>query len=153
MPSNGEIWCLAGFVLLGLELAAPGAFMMWIGLASLGVGLLTLFVAPEFPWQVAAFAAFCALSLALGLSFRRRPNAQTVNTPQSGLVGRTAQCLHFVGAEGRVRLGGTDWPARLTEGASLPASADPLVVVDVAGTVLVVQAQGTTPFEERRGGK
>ncbi|GJE46907.1 NfeD family protein [Methylobacterium soli] len=36
------IWILAGLVLMGAELAAPGMFLVWFGLAA----LLTGFLAP-----------------------------------------------------------------------------------------------------------
>jgi membrane protein implicated in regulation of membrane protease activity len=137
--STAELWLLAGLILLGLELAAPGAFMMWIGLACLGDGLMTWWIAPGFGLQVLAFAAFCAVSVGLGLLLRHPPNASAINTPQSGLVGRSAQCLSFSGIEGRVRVGDSDWSARLTEGAMRPEASDWLDVVDVVGTVLVVQ--------------
>jgi membrane protein implicated in regulation of membrane protease activity len=139
MPDNAELWLLAGLILLGLELAAPGAFMMWVGLACLGDGVLTWLLGPAFGTQVLAFAVLCAASVGLGLLLRRPPKASTVNTPQSGLVGRSAQCLSFTGVDGRVRVGDSDWSARLAEGASQPETSDWLDVVDVVGTVLVVQ--------------
>jgi membrane protein implicated in regulation of membrane protease activity len=139
MPGAAELWLLCGLILLGLELAAPGAFMMWIGLACLGAGGVTLLVGPGFGWQVVAFALFCAASLAVGLRLRRRPARSEINTPASGLVGRSAFSLGFAAGEGRVRVGDSDWSARLAEGARPPVAAEPLDVVGVAGTVLVVR--------------
>jgi len=138
-PSNAELWLLAGFILLGLELAAPGTFMMWIGLACLGDGVLTWLIEPAFGLQVVAFAAFSAAAVGLGLLLRRPRNASSINTPTSGLVGRSAQSLGFTGTDGRVRVGDSDWSARLTEGAARPEKSDWLDVVGVVGTVLVVQ--------------
>ena len=34
-------WLILGAVFLTLELAAPGAFMLWLGLAALAVGLIS----------------------------------------------------------------------------------------------------------------
>ena len=34
-------WVILGAVLLGLELAVPGAFMMWLGLAAILVGVMS----------------------------------------------------------------------------------------------------------------
>jgi membrane protein implicated in regulation of membrane protease activity len=74
---------------------------------------------------------------------RRYAAPPTVNTPQSGLVGRSALNLGFVewvaGGEGRVRVGDTDWPARLADGVARADTSEWLDVVDVMGTVLVVR--------------
>ena len=42
-------WFIAGALLLAIEIAAPGAFMMWLGLAALIVGGKSVFV--EWTWQ------------------------------------------------------------------------------------------------------
>ena len=39
-------WLIFGIILMALELAAPGVFMFWLGLAALLVGLLS-FVRPS----------------------------------------------------------------------------------------------------------
>ena len=35
-------WIIAGAILLALELAVPGAFMMWLGIAAVLVGAISL---------------------------------------------------------------------------------------------------------------
>ena len=130
MPSTAALtWLGAGLALLVAELAAPGAFLMWIGLAALGTGA----------------AVLAAGSIAAGLRVRRRPERR-VNTPDAGLVGRTVHALAFDGREGRVRLGDSDWPAQLVSGAATPDPRGRLLVVGVKGLVLLVQPV------ERRGG-
>jgi hypothetical protein len=42
-------WFIAAGVLLALELLVPGAFMLWLGLSALLVGVISLFV--YWPWQ------------------------------------------------------------------------------------------------------
>ncbi len=115
MPHAGEIWVMAGIALLMLEIAAPGAFMMWLGIAGIGTGALVLALDPGFAVQVAVFAGLAALAIGAGLWLRRRP-AEDINMPGSGLIGKTAVALTFNGREGRVRVGGSDWPARLARG-------------------------------------
>ena len=139
-PVPTELWVLSGLLLLGLELAAPGAFMMWIGLACLGVGGLTGLARPGLAGQVLAFALFCALAVGIGLRLRRRATA-VLNMPGSGLVGRSATWLGFAGPEGRVRVGDSDWPARLLDDTMVTDPAFGLEVVDVVGTVLLVRAK------------
>jgi membrane protein implicated in regulation of membrane protease activity len=60
------------------------------------------------------------------------------------LVGRPATALSFTGAEGRVRLGDSDWPARLVHGAHTPAPMTALEVVAVDGLVLLVRPSEMT---------
>jgi membrane protein implicated in regulation of membrane protease activity len=62
---GGWAWIIAGAVLLALELAVPGAFMMWLGLSAVLVGAITLAV--DWSWQAQgiAFAAFALVSVPL----------------------------------------------------------------------------------------
>jgi hypothetical protein len=131
-------WLVTALVLLVVEVVTPGAFMMWIGLAALGTGAVVLMAAPGFAVQVGCFAVLAAAAIALGLRLRRAPERR-VNTPESGLVGRTVRALSFEGAEGRVRLGDSDWPAQLAAGAAAPEPDARLRVVAVNGLVLIVQ--------------
>jgi hypothetical protein len=133
-------WLLAGLGLLIAEALLPGAFLMWLGLAACGTGLLTQAGDLGFAWQVVAFAVLAAISLAVGLRLRRR--LVPLNTQQAGLIGRTATALVFRGREGRVRVGDSDWAARLAPDVAEPASGAPLRVADVQGTVLIVRPEG-----------
>lgn len=142
MPSAATLtWLGVGLTLLVAELAVPGAFLMWIGLAALGTGVSVLLGLAGFGPQVACFAVLSAGSIALGLRLRRPPERR-VNTPEAGLVGRTARALAFEGSDGRVRLGDSDWPAQLVTGAATPTPDARLRVVGVKGLVLVVQPLG-----------
>jgi len=47
--------------------------------------------------------------------------------------------LRFHGREGRVRVGDSDWSARLAPGAPAPEVGARLLVEDVEGTVLIVR--------------
>ena len=131
------MWIGAGLVLMVLERALPGAFLLWLGLAAIGTGLLDRALGLDFASLVMAFAILSAISIALGLALRRRRRPSTINAPGSGLIGREATSLSFTGREGRVRLGDSDWSARLAPGTALNAGR--LVVVAVDGTVLVVR--------------
>jgi membrane protein implicated in regulation of membrane protease activity len=138
----GLSWLVGGLVLLGLEVVVPGAFMMWLGLAAFGTGLITLAAGLPFQAEIAAFAVLAALSLTVALRVRRRTANSRLNTPESGLVGRTARALHFEGNEGRVRVGDSDWPARLEPGSPVPPEGASLKVVGVDGTVVLVRPGG-----------
>lgn len=135
------IWLVAGLALLGLEMMAPGVFMMWLGLAAIANGLVLLVWDISFGTQVGIYAVFAAISLFVGLRLRQKP-VPGLNTQQAGLVGRSVVALSFSGREGRVRLGDSDWSARLSSGATPPEPGARLRVDGVDGTVLVVRPEG-----------
>ena len=135
----GLFWLLGGLLLMGIELAIPGAFCVWIGLGALGTGLATEWLSLTFPGEVVVFALLAAFSIAVGLQLRRLRRPSLLNTPGSGLVGRTAHALSTEGREGRVRIGDSDWAARLATDATWPEARAGLEVVGVDGCVVVVR--------------
>ncbi|HTB48178.1 MAG TPA: NfeD family protein [Acetobacteraceae bacterium] len=135
--SDWVIWLAAGLVLLLLEVFAPGVFMMWLGLAALGTGLATLSEGIGFELQVVTFGVLAAIALTVGLRLRRRP--ARLNTQQDGLAGRVATALVFEGREGRVRVGDSDWAARVPANVPQPDPGARLRVEGVDGTVLIVR--------------
>jgi inner membrane protein len=137
--SSWIIWLLAGLALLMLEVHTPGAFMMWLGLAACGTGLIVLASGIGFELQVVTFGVLAAISLGVGLRFRHRP--VRLNTQQAGLAGRSATALMFQGREGRVRLGDSDWAARVPADVAEPTAGARLRVEGVDGTVLIVRPE------------
>ncbi len=137
--SDWIIWLVAGLVLLMLEVLAPGAFMMWLGLAALGTGLATLCAGIGFEIQVVTCGVLSAISLAVGLRLRHRP--ARLSTQQAGLAGRVATALIFHGREGRVRVGDSDWAARVPMDVRQPDPGTRLRVESVDGTVLIVRPE------------
>lgn len=118
-------WVIAGLVLLGLELFAPGAFLMWFGLAAIVVGLLALAVA--MPWQAAAviFVVLAVVFVLIGRRIATRRIAAEdglrLNDRAAGLVGRTfplSEPIHE--GRGRIRVDDSSWGV---EGPDLPAGA------------------------------
>jgi inner membrane protein len=134
------IWLVAGLALLMIEILAPGAFMMWLGLAACGTGLVMLATGVGFELQVVTFGVLAAISLGVGLRIRRRP--VRLNTQQAGLAGRSATALAFQGREGRVRVGDSDWAARVPPDVAEPIAGTRLRVEGVDGTVLIVRPDG-----------
>jgi inner membrane protein len=138
--SSWIIWLLGGLALLMLEIHTPGAFMMWLGLAACGTGLIVLASRVGFELQVVTFGVLAAISLGVGLRFRHHP--VKLNTQQAGLAGRSATALAFQGREGRVRLGDSDWAARVPADVAEPTAGARLRVEGVDGTVLIVRPEG-----------
>jgi len=107
-------WIIAGAILLALELAVPGAFMMWLGLAAGLVGLISLVVDWSWQWQCVAFAVFALASVPLWRRFARKVDPQTespmLNRRTEALIGRTFTLEKpIVDGIGTVRIDDTIW--------------------------------------------
>ena len=107
-------WIIAGAILLALELAVPGAFMMWLGLAAGLVGLISLVVDWPWQWQCVAFAVFALASVPLWRRFARKVDPQTespmLNRRTEALIGRTFTLEKpIVDGVGTVRIDDTIW--------------------------------------------
>ncbi len=124
------LWLIAGLVLLALELFAPGAFMMWFGLAALVVGLVSL--ALVVPWQAAAvlFVVLAVIFVLIGRGIAMRRAAAEdglmLNERANGLVGRIFTLSDAIrDGQGRIRVDDSSWGV---EGPDLPAGAAVRVV-------------------------
>jgi membrane protein implicated in regulation of membrane protease activity len=110
-------WIIAGAVLLALELAVPGAFMMWLGLAAVLVGAISLAVDWPWQWQCVAFAVFALASVPLWRRFALKANphseAPMLNRRTEALVGREFTLEKaIVDGVGTVRIDDTIWRVR-----------------------------------------
>lgn len=111
-------WVVLGLVLLTLEIVAPGVFLLWIGIAAVIVGLLSLafWGAAFWGWQVQVLL-FLALSLVTVYVGRKYVYARTapsdqplLNRRSQQLVGRTATLTAPIeNGRGRIKLGDTLW--------------------------------------------
>jgi len=120
-------WMVLGFVLLVMELITPGAFMLWIGIAALIIGALSLAIWDAAIWtwqvQVLAFLVLSVISAVIGktlASSRRTLSDQPLlNRRGQQLIGRMATLAEPIKAgRGRVKLGDTLWRV---SGPDLPA--------------------------------
>lgn len=123
-------WMVLGAVLLLLEILAPGVFFLWVGIAAVLTGTLSLQLwdTAIWIWQVQVLV-FLALSVAAALIGRRffaagksdDTDQPLLNQRDRQLVGRTATLEEAISnGYGRIRLGDTLW--RVT-GPDLPAGA------------------------------
>src|ERR1700755_1362569 len=86
-------WLIFGFILMALELLAPGVFMFWLGLAALLVGLLSFAINPSWQTQLLMFAVFAAAAVPLWRRVARSNSAVSKSNPflnkrADALVGR-----------------------------------------------------------------
>jgi membrane protein implicated in regulation of membrane protease activity len=138
-------WWILGLVLLAAELAAPGVFLIWIGLAAVVIGALSLLFweAAFWSWQL-QLLLFAVLSIAFALAGRRFyagrnqiSDEPMLNRRGESLVGRTATLQEpITEGRGRIRLDDTWWPVM---GPDLPAGTRVKVVV-ATGRDLTVEA-------------
>lgn len=141
-------WMVLGFLLLILELVLPGVFLLWIGIAALVTGALSLALwdAGVWTWQ-AQVLAFLLLSVAAVLAGRRimasRPDESDqplLNQRGAQLIGRTAILTEPIReGRGRVHLDDTVW---IVSGPNLPAGSR-VRVVGGGDSELMVEAAPT----------
>jgi len=132
-------WIVAGLLLLIIEVAAPGAFMMWLGIAALLVGAVSLMI--DWSWQ-AQFVVFALLSVAsiplwrrFGRSVGRRSDQPFLNRRAAGFVGRSYTLDQpIVDGVGRVRINDTLWKVRGPDA----VAGSRIRVVAVEGATLIV---------------
>ncbi|MBB6467215.1 hypothetical protein HNQ96_003094 [Aminobacter lissarensis] len=127
-------WMLLGFILLCLEIFAPGVFLLWIGIAALIVGAASLLLwdAAFWTWQVQVLV-FLVLALAAAYVgkkiVRDRETASDqplLNRRGAQMIGRTATLSEPIReGRGRIKLDDTTWRV---SGPDLPAGAQVRVI-------------------------
>ena len=133
-------WWILGAVLVTLEIFAPGAFLLWMGVAAGVVGVVVL-VLPGLGWeyQLLIFALVSVASIALWRLWRRRhpleTDQPTLNRRGEQYVGRVFTLEQpIVNGVGKIRVDDSTWRA---EGPDCAAGAR-VRVVGVDGTLLRV---------------
>jgi len=135
-------WLILGAIFFVLELLVPGAFMMWLGLSALLVGVISFFAAWGWQYQLIAFAVFALASIPLWRRFAHRVEG-TVDQPflnrrADAFVGRVFTLERpIVSGSGTVKIDDTIW--RLS-GTDAPAGSRVKVVRADAATLVVERA-------------
>ncbi|EKF17011.1 NfeD family protein [Nitratireductor pacificus] len=140
-------WMLLGFVLLAAEILVSGVFLLWIGIAALLTGAISiqLWGKDFWSWQVQVLV-FLALSLISAYAGKRlmdsRRNEETdqplLNRRAEQLVGRTARLETAIeNGFGRVRLDDTIWRV---SGPDMAAGAQVRIVAVRNGTLEIEAA-------------
>lgn len=134
-------WLSLGLALAVIEVAAPGTFFLWLGIAAGLIGLLML-VAPDLGWQLQLilFGVLSIVSVGAGRAWLRRHPLKTedatLNRRGEQYVGRVFVVDQaIVNGRGTVKVGDSLWRA---DGPDAPAGAR-VRVTGIAGTVLQVE--------------
>jgi membrane protein implicated in regulation of membrane protease activity len=136
----GWAWLIGGVLVAIGELALPGVFLIWIGAAAIGTGLLALLIDMPVELQIGLFAITTVVSVYLGRSVSLRApiisDDPLLNERTARLIGRVVTVVEAIeGGEGRVRVGDGVWTAT---GPDLPAGAR-VEIVRAIGQRLVVE--------------
>ena len=139
-------WMVLGFVLLAAEIVLPGVFLLWIGIAAILTGALSLQLWDwsVWTWQVQVLV-FLVLAIASAVTGRRIMGARETESDEpllnqrgEQMIGRTATLAEpITDGVGRVRLGDTTW--RVT-GPDLPAGTR-VRIVAARGSDLIVERE------------
>jgi membrane protein implicated in regulation of membrane protease activity len=134
------IWLVSGLVLCAAETMAPGAFLIWVGLAASIVGTIAYFVTVDFTSQLLLFGILVAGLVLLGSRVYGSLDASPGPLPQSrahAMVGVDFFLVEaIVRGYGRIRVGDSSW--RVT-GPDCPMGAKVKVIAVEEGTLLRVE--------------
>lgn len=141
LAANGPwAWVIAGLVMLGLELVLPGGFLLWMGVAGIVTGFVTMAYPLAWPVQWVMFGAMSLVFILAWLRFSRgrekASDSPYLNRRADRFIGHEAVLDFPIEAgSGRLALGDTIW--RIS-GPDLPAGRRVRVVAH-EGAVLKVE--------------
>ena len=141
IAANGHwSWVIAGLVLLALELFLPGGILLWMGIAGIATGLLTMLQPLAWPLQWLLFGVLSLAGIAIWLRITRNRPAPTdrpfLNQRADSLVGQDVVLEQaIVQGYGRVAIGDTVWRV---SGPDLPVG-QRVRIVGSQGAVLLVE--------------
>ncbi|WP_297833372.1 NfeD family protein [Pseudomonas sp.] len=135
-------WLGLGTVLLILEVFGAGGYLLWIGVAAAGVGVLS-FLIPAMQWEI-QFVLFAVLSVLTAVYWWQRQRSAVRVSDQPGLnmrgqelIGRTFVVQSaIIGGRGKIKVNDGVW---MVIGPDLPVGSQ-VRVVSQDGAVLKVEA-------------
>ena len=137
-------WLALAALLFAAELATGTAYLLWLAAAAvMTAAVIALPGEINFALELLLFGVFSIASTVFGRRFIKpsliKSDQPHLNAPALRHVGARAIAVSdFVGGEGRVALGDTQWSAQTLDGSS-PKLGTGVQVVSVRGTVLNVQ--------------
>jgi len=135
-------WLVFGIILMALEIAAPGVFLFWLGLAALLVGLLSFVIHPSWEIQLLMFAVLAVAAVPLWLRLARSNSYASTSHPflnkrADALIGRVFTLEKpIIDGHGTVRIDDTVWRVA---GPDTPAG-NRVKIVQADGASLTVAA-------------
>lgn len=137
------VWAGVALLLIAAEMVAPGVFMLWMGLAAVGVFITLLFV-PDVPvvWQAIGFVLLSVALIGVYRQFfrSREPvsDQPLLNRRGEQLVGQVHVLEQaIVNGQGRLKIGDAFWSA---QGQDMPQGTRVRVVAVQSMSLQVVAA-------------
>lgn len=111
------VWIAVGLILAALEMLVPGVYLIWLAVAAIITGVLTLGLDLGFPSQIVTFVSISLIAAFSARRFLRDTPIESsdplLNLRGSRLIGETAIVTQaFVGGSGRIKHGDSEWLAR-----------------------------------------
>lgn len=132
-------WWVAALVLAAVETVAPGAFMLWLGIAAGLTGFVTLATGLGWEGQLAVFAILAIASVLWGRKWAKRHQGSgpsSVSRRADQLPGRTVVLVEpILHGTGRAELDDTVWQVA---GPDAPAGTV-MRIVRTEGATLIVE--------------
>ncbi len=136
-------WWILGIVLIVLEMFAPGAFFLWMGISAGVVGVALLAI-PDLGWeyQFMVFAIFSIVAIALWKRYaKKRTEASdhpTLNRRGEQYVGRTFTLEEpIVNGMGKIRVDDSTWKISGSD----CETGSKVKVIGIDGTILQVECE------------
>ena len=134
-------WIIFGIIFCGAELAFPGAFLLWIGMAAIAAGIVDFFVPFSGAWGLILFAGFALAFMLIGQRFYGSMNKSDddadLNNRSDKLIGREFTLDQPIAhGLGRIRVDDSVWRVK---GPDLPTGARVRVAAVENGVELRVE--------------
>ncbi len=140
-PPSPWFWLSFGVVMAAVEMIAPGFFLMWLALAAIVTGLVTLILPIGFPLQLTIFAV---LAIIIVYAARRwillnpiQSDDPMLNDRAGRMVGDVVTVVVAIeNGQGRVRIGDSEWSVRGDDA----AAGSRVRIIGNQGSLLMVEA-------------
>jgi len=140
-------WLTFAVLLIIMEIFSPGAFFLWLGIASACVGMI-LYAKPDLSWQnqLIMFALLSVVSIVAWRLSRRffppqEPEVKHLNRRAEQYIGRTFQLIEpIINGVGKIKVDDSSWRVR---GIDTPIDTS-VKVTGVDGIVLEVEPVAKT---------
>ncbi|MBT8390092.1 MAG: NfeD family protein [Altererythrobacter sp.] len=111
------VWIAIGLILAALEMLVPGVYLIWLAIAAIITGLLTLGIGLGLPAQIVVFVSLSLIAAFSAKRFLRDSPIESsdplLNQRGTRLIGENALVTQAIdGGSGRVKYGDSEWIAR-----------------------------------------
>ncbi len=141
-PPSPWFWLSFGVAMAAVEMIIPGFFLMWLALAAIITGLVTLVLPIDFPMQLTIFAALAIITVYAARRWLLQNPIQSddpmLNDRAGRLMGEVVTVsVTIENGHGRVTIADSDWSAK---GPDAAAGSRVRIIGNQGGILLVENA-------------